>query len=83
MKLIAFKDLLFYHCYDCGWGEKGVIDTCLSFEQAYDVIKELSCQEEADEFAVDEDNHFEFAMNRYMVSKRAYVEADWKGSQDY
>ena len=83
MKLKAFKDLLFFNCYDCGWGEKGVSDSCLTFEEAYSIIKEVSGVECADRFEKEEEDYFDYGINHYMVSKRHFVEADWEGSQDY
>lgn len=83
MKLKEFKDLLFFHCYDCGWGERGVHARLLTFDEAYKVILYGASKAAADEWAHSEYDEFDFGISSIMISKRAFVEADWVGSNDY
>lgn len=79
MKKRKFKDLYFFMCYDCGWGEKGVSETYLTFDQAYEIIKTQAGKDCADEWAITEDEYLVFNGFRYMVAKPAFVEFDWVG----
>lgn len=78
-----FQKQAFYFCYDCGWGEKGVTETCLTFQQAFDIIEEQSGKECAERFAKEEEGWFDFRVDRYMISEECFNEEDWEGSQDY
>jgi hypothetical protein len=78
-----FQEQAFYYCYDCGWGEKGVTDYCISFQQAYDIILDSTCKEVADRFKNEEEGWFDFRVDRYMISEQCFNDEDWQGSQDY
>jgi hypothetical protein len=78
-----FNEQSFYFCYDCGWGEKGVSEYCISFQQACDIILDCSCKECVERFIKEEDGWFEFRVDRYMISEECFKDEDWEGSQDY
>jgi len=78
-----FQEQTFYFCYDCGCGEKGVTEYCLTFQQAYDIIKNVSCEEVADRFKKEEEGWFDFRVYRYMISEEYFKDEDWEGFMDY
>lgn len=72
---IPFNKQLFYFCYNCGYGELGIYDVELSFEQAFEKIKKYSI-EAANYWVSSNDTYFEFG-DSYMVSEVDFIEEDW------
>ena len=77
-----FKDQSFNHCYDCGYGEKGVHDVGLTFEEAYEIISSRSSKYVADEWVKNECNDVEYRFDTYMIADCEFDMDDWVGSSD-
>ena len=80
---VPFKQDTFYHCYDCGWGECGVHDYAITYDQAYQIIADRSGKEAADKWAETEDDYFEFYGERHMVASGSFHPENWEGSDDW
>jgi hypothetical protein len=80
---VPFKDRAFNFCFNCGWGEKGVHDMDLSYEQAYALLVSRGSKETAERWAENEETYFEFRDDYYMIADCDFEEEDWEGSQDY
>jgi len=82
---VPFKQDTFYRCYDEGWGEKGVYDHELSFDQAYQHIVDASGKDVADMWVKYEDPMFEYGMfgHTRMVASLWFDPDDWEGSDDW
>lgn len=78
-----FKNQTFYYCYDCGWGERGVHEYDISFAQAREIIADRASEETAAKWEADADGYYEFRPDYYMISKAAFVEEHWEGSEDW
>ena len=79
-----FKEMAFHYCFNCGYGECGVHDYFLTFDEAYDIIVRRSCREDADRWVESEDTHFDFGYgDYYMVADFIFDEEHWEGSDDY
>ena len=74
-----FDEQTFYHCYDFGYGEKGIVEYCLTFQQAYEIIKDTSFEETAEQFKKQEDGWFNFSVDRYMIQGLARFSRLLKG----
>ena len=83
MKSIPFKDRRFYYCFDCGWGEKGVHEYGISFDEAIEIMRKKCSDGFLVNWASDEDGSVEFSDNYYMLDQYWFVDSDWEGSQDY
>jgi hypothetical protein len=79
----TFKEKQFYYCFDCGWGERGVHEFAISFQQAYDIIKTRTNEETADAWLTQEDNYYEFRSDYYMLTEDMFDLDQWEGSEDY
>ena len=79
----TFQEQIFHHCYDCGWGEKGVYTSNLTFAQAFDLIASRTSVENATRFLVEQDGYFPFGISDYMISEECFEEDQWQGSEDY
>ena len=78
-----FKQDTFYRCYDCGWGEKGVHDYEITFDQAYQIIVDRSGKEAADRWAETEEDYFYFGVDQYMLTSGSFDADAWEGSDDW
>ena len=78
-----FKEQLFNHCYDCGYGEQGVHDTGLTFSNAYEIISSRASKDVADMWVKNQYNNVEYRFNTYMIADCEFDEDDWQGSADW
>jgi hypothetical protein len=72
--VMKFKDKTFYYCYDCGYGERGVSERGISYDEAFYLLKG-----DAAKWAAREDGFFKVGVNHYMVASDEYIEEDWEG----
>jgi hypothetical protein len=81
--MINFKDQLFNRCFDCGWGEKGVHDYGMTYDQVVTYLKSIN-EETAERFIEAEDGYFEFRYgDDYIISENCFDAEQWEGSDDY
>jgi hypothetical protein len=78
-----FKDKLFTRCFDCGWGEKGVHDVNLSFNQMFAEIELYHSLSAANAWAESDDDYFEINNTHTIMSSELFDSSEWEGSQDY
>lgn len=78
-----FQSQRFHHCFDCGYGEKGVHSSGLSFEEAYKILESHSI-ETAIRWKQSCETYFDYGHgDYYMIADTDFNEEDWEGSQDY
>ena len=80
----TFKTRTFHYCFNCGWGECGVHEHFITFQQAYDIIVKRGCKEQADVWETTEDPHFCFGYgDYYMVADDWFDAEDWEGDDGW
>ena len=81
-----FEDKIFFITYDIGYGEKGIYETCLSYN---DVIRYLKSRynDRLGQWLLEKDDNFELSpYSVYIIGVNSEEEFDyeeWTGSDDW
>lgn len=78
-----FKEGAFYHCYDCGWGERGIHEYAIDFDQARAILVSYSGEDTAKQWEESEETYLEFGVDYYMVHESDFDEELWEGTDDW